>query len=39
MKRHLNTRLLQAISFALILFCAMPAAARNWLFKNGKSNY
>ena len=39
MKRHLNTRLLQAISLALILFCAMPAAARNWLFKNGKSNY
>lgn len=39
MKRHLNTRLLQAISFALILFCAMPAAARNWLFKNGKSDY
>ena len=39
MKRHLNTGLLQAISFALILFCAMPAAARNWLFKNGKSDY
>ena len=39
MKRHLNTRLLQAISFALILFCAMPAAARNWLFRNGKSDY
>lgn len=39
MKRHLNTRLLQAISFALILFCALPAAARNWLFRNGKSDY
>ena len=39
MKRHLNTGLLQAISFALILFCAMPATARNWLFKNGKSDY
>lgn len=39
MKRHLNTGLMQAISFALILFCALPAAARNWLFKNGKSNY
>ena len=39
MKRHLNTGLLQAISFALILFCALPAAARNWLFRNGKSDY
>ena len=39
MKRHLNTGLLQASSFALILFCALPAAARNWLFKNGKSDY
>ena len=39
MKRHLNTGLLQAISFALILFCAMPATARNWLFRNGKSDY
>ena len=39
MKRHLNTGLMQAISFALILFCTMPAAARNWLFKNGKSDY
>ena len=39
MKRHLNTGLLQAISFALILFCALPATARNWLFRNGKSDY
>ena len=39
MKRHLNTGLLQAISLTLILFCAMPAAARNWLFRNGKSDY
>ena len=39
MKRHLNTGLMQAISFALILFCAMPATARNWLFRNGKSDY
>lgn len=39
MKRHLNTGLLQAISFALLLLSAMPAAARNWLFKNGKSDY
>lgn len=39
MKRHLNTGLLQAISLTLILFCALPATARNWLFKNGKSDY
>lgn len=39
MKRLFNTRLMQAISFALLLLSAMPAAARNWLFKNGKSDY